>query len=79
MAKKKPLDMMFDGLSHKPVIVVGRVPGCTILAGLKNKPLSERKMNKTVRGITAVCEKRGVDRRCLGRELIRLGRKIGGE
>lgn len=79
MTKQKPLRMMFDGLSHKPVIVVARVKGCTILTGLKNKPLSERKMVKTVQGIKAQCGKHGVDHVSLGRELVRLGKKLKGE
>jgi hypothetical protein len=78
MSKKKPLRMMFDGLSHKPVIVIARVAGCALLVGLKNRALSERRMNKVARAIRAVCKKRGVDRVKLGSEIIRLGRKVRG-
>jgi hypothetical protein len=79
MTKKKPQELIYDATSMKLVVVVARVPGCEILSGLKNKPLSERKMNRVVRGIVAVCKKRGVDRVRLGREFIRLGEKIRGK
>jgi hypothetical protein len=78
MAKKKPPVQMFDARLGKPVLLIARVPGCSILTGLKNKPLSERQMNKVVRGIVALCKKHGVDRVCLGMQICRLGRKITG-
>jgi len=77
--KKKPQELMLNATDMKLVIVVARVPGCEILSGLENKPLTERRMNKVVRGIKAVCKKRGVDRRSLGQEFIRLGEKIRGK
>ena len=76
---KKPLELSFDGVSHRPVVVVAKVSGCEIMAGMKSKPLTERRMNKVARAIRAECEKRGIDRRTLGREIIRLGKKIRGK